>query len=335
MGQKISTFTSTTFSKDIKAIAFSPDGKFIAVGCGKKIYVSSMMNSIFEWVPMICHSGTVTSVAWAPDSKTIASTSRDNTTIIWDVKYNFRLFTIGGLENWSSCVKWSSDGKKIAVSSWDKEKPIQILDPIGGECLMTLVNEIKQEKPLCVFSLDWSPDNQLLASGSHDNTVSLWDTNKGILLKTLEGHTGWINSVVWSPNGRFLASGSKDNTVRVWDMKTFNCERILEGHSNSVKALVWAPDSITLASGSVDETIRFWNTKTGDEEYLIDNFPYGISSIAFSSNGNTFAIANGHTLKQIQLPSYQKVLQDVIQRKRKVDEKTADVEPQKKKARHI
>ena len=333
MGQEISTSTSTTFSKTIKAVAFSPDGKFIAIGCAMKIYVSSTMNSVFEWIPLTGHKGPITSLAWASDNKTLASTSRDNTTIIWDVKFNFRLFTIDGLKNWSSCVKWSSDGKKIAIASWDTEKPIQILDPIDGKCFLTLINE--NQTPLCVFTLDWSPDDKLLASGSHDNTVCLWDTTTGILLKTLKGHTDWVHSVVWSPDGLFLASGGKDNTVRLWDTKTFNCERILEGHSNSVKSLVWSPDSLTLASASFDETVRLWNTKTGNEKYVIDNLPYGVSSIAFSSNCKTFAMANWHTLKQIQLPSYEKFLQDIIQRKRKADEKNADGEPQQKKARHL
>lgn len=330
MDKKI--FTST-FKQSIKIVAISPDCKFIAVACGKNIFVSSMMDSVFEWIPIEGHTGTITSIAWAPDGKTLASTSHDNTTCIWDVKYNFRLLTLDGLKNWSSFVSWSHDGKMIAVASWDKEKPIQILDPIGGECLMTLKDETET---LCVFSLDWSLNNQLLASGMSNNTICIWNTHTGKKFHTLKGHTDWVYSVVWSPDGLFLASGSKDNTIRLWDMKTFNCKNILKGHSAAVKSLVWAPNSLTLASGSFDKTVRFWDVKTGKEEYMIDNLSYGVSSIAFSSNGETFAIANGNLLKQIYAPSDQKV-QDVSQRKRKASEQeqSPEVSPQEKKARLV
>src|SRR2546430_796637 len=71
-----------------------------------------------------------------------------------------------------------------------------------------------------VNSVAWSPDGQVLASGSDDRTVRLWDKKTGVLLHTLQGHSDRVNSVVWSPDGQVLASGSNDRTVRLWDKKT-------------------------------------------------------------------------------------------------------------------
>jgi WD40 repeat protein len=58
--------------------------------------------------------------------------------------------------------------------------------------------------------------NRILASGSRDETVRLWDVATGYPRATLTGHGGWVTAVAFSPDGTMLASGSYDRTVKLW-----------------------------------------------------------------------------------------------------------------------
>ena len=85
-----------------------------------------------------------------------------------------------------------------------------------------------------VYSVAWSPDGRMLASGSKDNKVRLWDADTGQSRRTLEGHSQTVTSVACSPDGRMIASASRDNTIRLWNAGTGQSLRTLEGHSERV-----------------------------------------------------------------------------------------------------
>ncbi len=74
-----------------------------------------------------------------------------------------------------------------------------------------------------VRSVDFSPDGKTIASGSHDQTVRVWDASSGQCLNILQGHTEGVMSVVFSPDGKAVASGSYDGAIKLWDMKTGVC----------------------------------------------------------------------------------------------------------------
>jgi WD40 repeat protein len=111
----------------------------------------------------------------------------------------------------------------------------------------------------CVISVVFSPNSTLLASGSCDSTVKIWDAKSGECLRTLEGHRDCVTSVDFSPNSILLASGSCDSTVKIWDAKSGECLRTLVGHRDCVTSVRFSPDSKRLASGSCDATNNIWD----------------------------------------------------------------------------
>lgn len=164
-----------------------------------------------------------------------------------------------------------------------------VLSPFGSEQemeqqLTTIDNRSE------VTSIVFSPDGRLLAYGSKDNRVRLWDAESGRLLKTFERHTQPVTSVAFSADSLMLASGSEDQTIRLWDVASQTFLRTFEGHADVVKSLAFHPDGKLLASSANGGAIRLWNIHDSEQfgkpfQWQVQN----INTVAFSPDGSLLA----------------------------------------------
>jgi WD40 repeat protein len=147
-----------------------------------------------------------------------------------------------------------------------------------------------------VLSVVFSPDGSLVASGSVDDTMRLWRTKEGTLLRTMQGHPFPILSLAFSPNGALLASGSYDGLVRIWRVSDGRLVQTLEGHAGRILSLGFSPSGNTLVSCSDDFTVRLWRMLDGKLLRTIDEGMATINDITFSPDGNllAWAEANGN-----------------------------------------
>ncbi|KAL0945600.1 hypothetical protein HGRIS_014985 [Hohenbuehelia grisea] len=153
-----------------------------------------------------------------------------------------------------------------------------------------------------VACISFSPDGTCIASGSHDDTIRLWDAATGEPIGApLSGHYAPVVSIAFSPDGAHIASGSGDETIRLWDVVIG--EQIgapLSGHYSEVFSVAYSPDGTRIVSGSCDNTIRLWDATTGEQIGApLSGHDSEVNSVVFSPDGTR--IASGSDDKTIRI----------------------------------
>jgi len=205
------------------------------------------------------HTGSVTSVAFSLDGKTLASASDDRTIILWNVATRQPLGTLPTEHTdtiWN--VAFSPDGKTLASAGWDKN--IILWDVATRQSLGPPLTGHTDR----VYSVAFSPDGKTLASASRDKTIILWDVaTRQPLGPPLTGHAAGVESVAFSPDGKTLASAGDDKTIILWDVATRQpLGQPLTDHTDLVASVAWNADGKMLASASWDRTIILWDVAT-------------------------------------------------------------------------
>ncbi|BAY15071.1 WD repeat protein [Anabaenopsis circularis NIES-21] len=120
----------------------------------------------------------------------------------------------------------------------------------------------------------------------------------GSLVRTLAGHSSWVNAVALTPDGQYVISASGDNTLKVWNWQTGELLRTLTGHSDWVNAVALTPDGQYVISASGDNTLKVWNWQTGELLRTLTGHSDRVNAVALTPDGQYVISASGdQTLK--------------------------------------
>jgi WD40 repeat protein len=223
----------------------------------------------------------------------------------WEWYYLFGLchrdlLTISVSSEAVTSVAWNGDGTRLATTSSLTAVP-KVWDAVTGKEAVILAGSRQGKVQESDFSVAWSPDCTLLASGTpsgHDKAIiTIWDAVTGKQRRAFQETDGPITAVAWSPDGSRLAAVA--GAVFVWDARTGKDPLILRGHKVAATVVAWNHDGTRLASTDQARDVKIWDTATWKVAGEIQ-LPQGylVEGASWSPDGIRLALADqgGHII---------------------------------------
>jgi WD40 repeat protein len=205
-------------------------------------------------------------------------------------------------------ARFSPDGNLVATGGYDNL--VMIWNPsevFPADINARLKDEPEQQSKFVrlsghngpVRSVAFSPNGQLVVSGSEDNSIRVWDVAAGKGVKTLRGHGSAVRACAFSPDRKHVVSGGDDQRIRVWNLEGYQEVRVLHatvfaGHEDAVLAARFSRDGKQIVTASRDRTASLWDAATGKPvRRFQEGHEFLVSTAEFFPDGTHLATGAG------------------------------------------
>ncbi len=268
--------------------------------------------------------GSVRSLAFLQDGRTLASASTDGVVTLWNVETGEVERTFSSNNNMGSAVAVSPDGRWLAstgdnntIRLWDVRKSSLAGELEGHSAAINDMVFSPDGKILASSSMDQSlilwdvqanridrrisgykdnvltiaflPNGRRLATGDSSGQIKYWQTSSGQLVGYFQAHEGKITSIAFSPDGKWLASGGSDKFLKLWDTGRERRDRTFSGAPETVYTVTFSPDSKWLIVGGAGDAVQMWNIESGELAHQLFGRNTNIFAVALSPNGRLLA----------------------------------------------
>ncbi|GAA4490193.1 serine/threonine-protein kinase [Actinoallomurus oryzae] len=233
------------------------------------------------------HGAVVSSVAFAPDGRSLASGGADGTILLWDTATGGKIRTFTGHTYPVVAMAFSGDGRTMTSGA----EVVRVWDVATARQTRMISTQTRTGFDTPIGSMAVSPDGRTLATDGAEGHVLLWDLAGGKVTRTLPGGSA-ANAVAFGPRGGTLVGGGEN--IALWDVSTGGRVRTFGGLRGAATSIALSPDGRTLAAGGASSATLLWDVATGRRVRTLTGQGDSTGPIAISPDGRTLANTVGH-----------------------------------------
>ncbi|ODV85506.1 hypothetical protein CANARDRAFT_7617 [[Candida] arabinofermentans NRRL YB-2248] len=241
------------------------------------------------------------------DGLWIATAAKDNTARLW--KYNeetdkFQCYAVfeghissvtavglprTPLSNSSSYPKFIiTASEDLTIKKWTVPKP----DGSDEVKVVKTSDYTRRAHDKMIHSIDISPNDDFLATASHDKLAKVWDLQGGETVGVLKGHKRPIYDISFCVYDRLIVTGSGDQTAKVWSLEDFTCVKTFQGQANAIQRVSFLSKNKFIVGAGADGLIKIWELSSGDCVQTLDNHDNRIWALCVKNDGEEFISAD-------------------------------------------